>query len=144
MEEEGGTTTSANPFCKHFWNEREMRSKRDRKDRKEKKRKGKKRKKKKRKEKKTRRKKERKEKRETCALHDFVVPNNNNPSFLPTKRDNLIFKEGGVSHKKGAVSKGQQWNLGQASRQTNKKKKQEETKNKGRERKKKRKGVPGF
>ena len=49
-----------------------------------------------------------------------------------------------VSHKKGAVSKGQHWNLGQASRQTNKKKKQEETKNKGRERKKKRKGVPGF
>ena len=53
-------------------------------------------------------------------------------------------KEGGVSHKKGAVSKGQHWNLGQVSRQTNKKKKQEETKNKGRERKKKRKGVPGF
>ena len=33
----------------------------------------------------------------------------------------------GVSHKKGAVSKGQHWNLSQASRQTNKKKKQEET-----------------
>ena len=49
-----------------------------------------------------------------------------------------------VSHKKGAVFKGQHWNLGQASRQTNKKKKQEETKSKGRERKKKRKGVPGF
>ena len=53
-------------------------------------------------------------------------------------------KERRVSHKKGAVSKEQHWNLGQASRQTNKKKKQEETKNKGRERKKKRKGVPGF
>ena len=49
-----------------------------------------------------------------------------------------------VSHKKGVVSKRQHWNLGQASRQTNKKKKQEETRNKGRERKKKRKGVPGF
>ena len=39
------------------------------------------------------------------------------------------------------MPKGQHWNLGQASRQTNKKKKQEETKNKRRERKKKRKGV---
>ena len=40
-------------------------------------------------------------------------------------------KERGVSHKKGVVSQGQHWNLGQASRQTNKKKKQEETREKG-------------